>query len=104
MLKSKIIDELNESCDYRNCTQDSYYFHKWTENDIDFENNKKRRYCVKIKDGEPDDLYLCMSCRSIINKYEYEYENICPTSPQLRHQEEKCRYWREYSRNQGQHP
>ncbi len=58
MLKSKILDELNENCNYRNCTQQGYYFHKWSENDIDFVNNNNRRYCVEIKDGDPDDLYL----------------------------------------------
>lgn len=70
MIKSHIIEELNSRCEYRDVTQTGYYFHKWTENDIDFENNNTRNHCVEIRDGHQPDLYLCESCRTVLEKYE----------------------------------
>ena len=70
MNKSLIVYELNSHCEYQDVTQNGYYFQKWTENNIDFISNNTRDYCVEIRDGHRPDLYLCGSCRSILEKYE----------------------------------
>jgi hypothetical protein len=66
----KLADELNKSCDYKNCkdTTERLLAIKWTIDDLSFDKNEYRSYC---NEGSEDSYYyyangLCDSCNDIL--------------------------------------
>jgi hypothetical protein len=81
MNKGTIVDELNYHCENTRISIHWGDWFKWTEDDIDIENDRSRSYCARtrsywkynnteiLKDRDNWDEELCNSCRLTLNKY-----------------------------------
>jgi len=77
MIKSKIVHDLNQNCEYSDGKYSYANFDEWTEDDINFDNDWHRSYChtyYEKKEGywgtyQEEIQELCTTCSEILNKH-----------------------------------